>query len=553
MGHLLSSMNLHTSLNEQLMVVFALFSLILLLVTLWQAISLTTYKKIHQRSIFQILRGKTILDSMEGAWCAWGNLWDQKISFFHSNYFFKIFNFPPESLFELGPIFDVMQEDSQKKLQTKISLLHTDKIPFETEITLSDFKKVFVRGGYHKNDDLELYVLWFRESDILVEEEYRQLINDSFRLKNLLDIIPIPVWIRDDELNLKYVNKAYAKMLNSTPEGVVHKQLEVPSWKMKDDPHEFSISVSKGEQKKTKRMPTILDGKRKTFEVTETPKKQYGVHGGYALDFTSEESVKSDFEHYKKMEKEIFNSFLSTGVAIFDAETKLATYNHAYVKMCKGNENWFETRPPLGEILDDLRSRRMLPEMEDFKEYKNQRIEMFQTLTESLETILHQPDGKIVRMVQNPHPLGGIIMTFEDVTEYLKLESDLRLMLAVYKASVDHLQEGVLLFGADNRLLLSNPALGKLWGLDGQQIAVGKNISQVIEDIQPLLSYSGDWEDYKTYVLSNITDRIAKTRVIPLKSQKIYQLVYVPLPDGSNLLIFLDMAEKKQAEPLSFT
>jgi PAS domain-containing protein len=174
------------------------------------------------------------------------------------------------------------------------------------------------------------------------------------------------------------------------------------------------------------------------------------------------------------------------------------------------------------------------------------RLELFTTLTGPVEEIQHQPDGKILRLVQTPHPLGGIILTVEDVTSYLRLESDLRVMLAVYRESIDHLYEGILLFGTDNRVILTNPALGELWGISGDQRKTGRHVTHLIDEIQNLLIVPQDWEDYKNHILDNMSDRIPKIRELYLTNSNVYQFSYIPLPDGSNLVIFLDITNQKE-------
>ena len=538
-------LNSITSFSEQLNFLLGLLFLVMLLVALWQGVALNLYKKMNQRLSFDLVRSKLLMESTEGVWCAWGQIWGKPITFFHSKYFCEFFNMNPGSLFELSPVFDILQEDSQKKLQTKISLLHTDHIPFQIELVMLDLKKMFGKGYYFDEEGMFLNIIWFRATDLIQEEEQRALVHDAFRLKNLMDILPFPTWIRDEQLHIIYVNKAYASLLEVTPETAVRKSMEIPSWIDKQDPYKLSKEVLQSAQPQKKRFFTIIQGNRHVMEVCEFPQAYAGIHGGYAVDLTQEENLRENFKRYKQVEKNVLDSFFNTAVAIFDSDTRIRTYNHAYLTLVKSDENFLNNHPTMGEVLDDLRERRQLPEIIDYKEYRSVRIDLFNTLTGPVEEIQHRPDGKILRVVQTPHPLGGIIMTLEDVTSYLKLESDLRVMLAVYRESIDHLYEGILLFGTDNRVILTNPALGVLWGLSNEQRKSGAHVTHLIEAIKNLLILPQNWEDYKNHILDNMSDRVPKVRQLYLTNDNIYQLSYIPLPDGSNLVIFLDITRQE--------
>lgn len=543
---MISFLNWTAPVSEQLGLIFGILFLVILLVALWQGVSLTVYKKLNQKISFDLLRSKLLLESTEGVWCAWGDVYGKSLSFFHSKYFCKLFNMNLGSLFELGPVFDLLQDDSSKKLQTKISLLHAEQIPFQMEIMMIDFKKMFVKGYHFNEDGLSLNVIWFREADLLLEEEQPNLIRESFKLKNLMDVLPFPTWMRDEKFRITYVNKAYAQLLDKPLDKVVQESMEVPSWIDKEDPYKFPREVFQSSSSHKKRFYTIIKGGRHLMEVCEFPEKYVGVHGGYAVDLTQQEELRESFERYKQVEKNVLDSLLNTAVAIFGPDMRIKTYNQAYLNIRKLDENWVQKNPTMGEILDELRQRRQLPDFADYKEYKEQRINLFHSLTGHVEEIQHQPDGKILRLVQAPHPLGGLILTVEDVTSYLRLESDLRVMLSVYRETIDHLYEGVLLFGTDNRIVLSNPALGLLWGLGDKSRETGRHLSHLIEEIKDFLIVPRDWEEYKSHILDNMSDRIPKVRQLYLKNQKIYQLSYIPLPDGSNLLIFLDVTGKDQ-------
>jgi PAS domain-containing protein len=107
---------------------------------------------------------------------------------------------------------------------------------------------------------------------------------------------------------------------------------------------------------------------------------------------------------------------------------------------------------------------RKLPEQADFRKYKRGWLDMFTRLIDPARR--HDVPARRVsalRLLAIPHPMGGLMVTFEDVTSRLELESSYNTLIAVQKETLDNLAEGVAAFGGDGRLRLYNPAFARLW------------------------------------------------------------------------------------------
>ena len=68
-------------------------------------------------------------------------------------------------------------------------------------------------------------------------------------------------------------------------------------------------------------------------------------------------------------------------------------------------------------------------------------------------------------MSVSPHPLGGLIFVYEDVTDRLALERSYNTLIEVQRETLDNLFEAIAVFGSDGRLKLHNPAYRRIWGL----------------------------------------------------------------------------------------
>ena len=102
---------------------------------------------------------------------------------------------------------------------------------------------------------------------------------------------------------------------------------------------------------------------------------------------------------------------------------------------------FLETGPSDSEILDALRSARKLPEQADYRSWKASALAAYRAI-EAHETWWHLPDGRMLRVVTNPNPQGGLTYLFDDVTERVHLESRFNALTRVQGETLDTLKEG---------------------------------------------------------------------------------------------------------------
>src|SRR5690606_25456065 len=105
---------------------------------------------------------------------------------------------------------------------------------------------------------------------------------------------------------------------------------------------------------------------------------------------------------------------------------------------------------------------------------------------ETPEELWSLPDGRTLRVVRQRHPLGGVLLLFDNVTQELALRAEYRTLLTVQRATLDKLMEAVAVFGSDGRLRLSNAAFERMWAIP--QGALGRDQDQrlTFEDVATL-------------------------------------------------------------------
>lgn len=172
---------------------------------------------------------------------------------------------------------------------------------------------------------------------------------------------------------------------------------------------------------------------------------------------------------------------------------------------------------------------------------------MFTSLLDPLEELIHLPDGKTLRLVVTPHPLGGLLMTWEDVTASLALERSYNTLIAVQKETLDNLYEAVAVIGGDGRLQLSNPAFGRVWQLGEDELSAAPHISELVEWMRDFLDH-GDWENSKADHINLLTDREGKSGRLERADGSVVDFATVALPDGAMLLSYVDVSDSHRVE-----
>src|SRR3954471_15113985 len=105
-------------------------------------------------------------------------------------------------------------------------------------------------------------------------------------------------------------------------------------------------------------------------------------------------------------------------------------------------------------------------------------------------------------MSVSPHPLGGLIFVYEDVTDRLALERSYNTLIEVQRENLDNLFEGIAVCGSDGRLKLHNPAYRKIWALSEADLIGEPHISSIVDKTRRFYEDGGsDWPLVKQQVI----------------------------------------------------
>ncbi len=439
------------------------------------------------------------------------------------------------------------------RLAAAVDRLGIDGTGFAVEVATDDAApRVFQVTGRRlvwPGDPAPATVLWF--ADITALAAARDEAAAATRLfRGALDALPIPVWLREDDQRLIWCNRAYGATAEQTPAAAA------------DEGYDIARTAAAARARATGELATdarhlVVSNERRLFAFTECPLADPAPAGpgaapggrlvGLAIDRTIEESHRASLARHIQAHAGVLEQ-LGSAIALYDADRRLLFFNQAYVRLWGFDEAWLAGKPSFGEVLEELRSRRRLPEYADYPRHKREQLDRFQTLTETEEGLLHLPDGTTLRELVVPYALGGLMFVQEDVTSTLALESSYNTLLAVQRETLDNLAEGIAVFGGDGRLKLSNPAFAAIWDLAPAALEAEPHVTAIVDQMKGFFDYGNDWSGFRGQIVEATLERASRTGRIARIDGSVIAFTNVPLPDGAVLVTFLDVTDSVRIE-----
>ena len=393
---------------------------------------------------------------------------------------------------------------------------------------------------------LEGTVLWF--SDITALADALDVAEQAHaRLRTAVDALPFPIWRRGADLTLADCNAAYAAALEESRDSVLSAGLELLGRNQVRQAHAIAKEALASDGPAKRESHVVIGESRRLMEIQEWKLPDGGLIG-LARDLTDLEDLQSELKRLTEAQAEVLEN-LGTAMAIFGTDMQLDFYNTAYVRLWGIEESFFQNRPHLGDVLEVLREHRMLPEQPDFPAYKRALLQEFKTLIQSREELIHLPDGMTLRMLVVPNPLGGVLLSYEDVTDRLAMERNYNTLIEVQRETLDNLYEGVVVYGVDGVLQLFNPAFVKIWDIPTEVLKSQPHVRELLEQSRAYFALDDEaWPRYLERAVMATTEPEERQGRLERADGSVVDWARVPLPDGAVLYTFVDVTDSFRVE-----
>lgn len=408
-------------------------------------------------------------------------------------------------------------KDDSEKIYKYTALLRDDGVSFEDKFVLKNGKTLNLSGARISGADGSVYgdIIWFRDisgdagyidSLLLEQKKLKERLCD---FEDMVDNLPYPVWLRSPSLDLTAVNKKYAEFAGCADRAsVLAGNIEIDSGSDEKSLKALAVAAQESNRPQVQSISRNFNGRRFCFEACETP-----FHSeesldkiatvGTLLDISELDELKHNLKQHQNAHLEILGA-LGTAFAVFDGSLKLSFYNQAFKALWQLDDDWFESEPAYGRFLDNLRERRLLPEVPDYPYFKNEEQKMFTSIIEPREDLLHLPDGRSLRRVRAPYLKGGLVFAYEDISDRLAASREYNSMISVQQEILNNIDEAVLIFGGNGRLKIYNQAYVNLWNADENFLNGEPAFGELLESQRGFFAETADWSALKKNIISHL-------------------------------------------------
>jgi signal transduction histidine kinase len=369
---------------------------------------------------------------------------------------------------------------------------------------------------------------------------HKGLLEETEMLRGFAAAAPWPIWAKRAGGGLLFANAAYARATEAANvTDAVQRDLELLD---SADRNEMARALNDNSAF-SGRLPIVVGGERRFYDVHAL--KVTGGSAGIAIDASEATALRDALVRMAEAHRRTLDQ-LSSGVAVFDGQRRLAFYNDSYRRLWDLDRAFLDGNPDDSSVLDRLRAARKLQEQPDFRAWKAKLHEAYRAI-EPAKDRWYLPDGRAISVVTTPNPEGGVTYLFDDVTESLELARQYDGLINVQRETLDNLAEAVAVFGSNGRARLFNPAFAKMWNLSAEALQENPHIATVETWCKPLYDAAASWQTIREAITS-IENRVAVPLKLERKEGSVLNCMIMPLPDGATMLTFQDITDTENVE-----
>lgn len=430
---------------------------------------------------------------------------------------------------------------SSVQLERATNALHSRRQSFEmmVETTRGTLLEVYGRAAANHLAVRFVSPNAVRREHAQLRLEHQRLRAEHDNLLGLVDALKMPVWMRDGEGRLTWVNNAYAEAVDApSPAAAVNQNNELLGVAAREEIERAHHSGAVFEQE----MTTVIGGNRHVLSVTSFA----GVDGQSCLacDVSDMEAMRADHQRTLRSHTDTLDQ-LNTAVASFDSAQKLRFFNQAFQKLWELDHPFLDSLPDNTLLLDRLRLDGKLAEQPEWRRWKEGLLSAYRSVN-PVEDVWHLPDGRTLRVVANPQPDGGVTWVFENLTEKINLESRYNAVVQVQGETLENLAEGVAVFGPDGRVRFANPSFSTLWGMPNGLVQPGTHIAAIRAACENLAE-TNPWRDLTALVTGFDDVRRDSQGQVELNDQNVLRYAAVHLPNGQTMITFVEITDSVNA------
>ncbi len=358
-------------------------------------------------------------------------------------------------------------------------------------------------------------------------------------MRTIVQVGPTVIWKQSADGTVTWANDAYFSLVRQA-----YGEDDV-SW---PPPALFAVSPSDVAEPGDSPMPF-----RAALQITpDGPEHWYECHGYLNGDETVCYAVRADSlvrteQSLRDLVQSLARTFadLPIGLAVFDRDRRLATFNPALSDLTLLDVEFLAARPTLFTFLDRLRDQRRIPEPRDYKSWRERMMRLESAAAGGfVQEDWHLPSGQTFRVTGRPHPDGAVGFLIQDISAEVSLTRKFRSELELGQAVLDSLDEAIAVFSPAGVLMMANAAYADLWGYDPSSRLAQTGAAEATRLWQSRTAPTPIWGDVRDF-LSEPGDRAAWDDTVRMTDGRVLDCRFQPISGGATLVAFREV----QARP----
>lgn len=229
---------------------------------------------------------------------------------------------------------------------------------------------------------------------------------------------------------------------------------------------------------------------------------------------------------------------LTTGLAIFDRDRRLALFNPALIDLSDVSVEFLSGRPALFEFFDKLREKQVMPEPKSYDDWRERMAKLVAAASDDrFRETWNLAGGQTLDVTGRPYPDGAIAFLFNDITAEVSLTRGFRTELETMQSMIDVLDDAIAVFNQQGILTVCNAAYNEMWKVDPDSCIADSTIVDATQEWKSAFHPSPVWPELRDFV-TNTLDRASWDSELRAKDGREVICRIDPICYGSTLVRF---------------
>lgn len=344
------------------------------------------------------------------------------------------------------------------------------------------------------------------------------------RMEPALTHAPDPIWTVDLNGDFIWGNEAFARC------AAAHGGDAALADRLSD-----LLSQPEVLRSKRLRLDATGKGQNRWLEVTtkETETGRFYYATGVDAVVRAEEAQRN---FVQTLSKTFAN--LTTGLAIFDRDRRLALFNPALIDLSSVSVDFLSSRPALFEFFDKLREKQVMPEPKSYDDWRERMAKLVAAASDDrFRETWNLASGQTLDVTGRPYPDGAIAFLFNDITAEVSLTRGFRTELETMQSMLDVMDDAVAVFTQQGILTICNAAYKRMWNVDPDTCIEDATILDATQEWKSAFHPAPVWPELRDFVTTT-TERASWDSELRAKDGREVICRIDPICYGATLIRF---------------